>query len=486
MTPRCSDAVLFVIFWVFAVVCVIVGQCVAAEAKSDQPNILFFLVDDQRNDTLGCSGHGIIKTPTIDKLAAEGIRFENMFVTTSICAASRASIFTGLTERTHGYTFGRLPVSEQHVAASYPAVLRETGYRTGMIGKFGINVAGGKKSILRMFNYFKPIGRNPYFKNMPGGVRRHETELCGDAAIEFLRSQKPSRPFCLQVCFNASHAEDTDRRPGTGHFPWPKAVDGMYDDVAMPAPRLGGAKYFEAAPEFLRNSMNRDRFFWRWDTPEKHEVNMRAYFRMISGIDNTIARVLESLKRQGLTNNTVVVYSADNGYYMGERGFAGKWSHYEQSLRVPLVIFDPRLPKEKKGRVSAEMVLNIDLAPTFLHLAGHKPPVDYQGRSLLPIVEGPPAEDWRQDFYCEHHMNHPRIPKWRGVRSERHIYANYYEQKPPRELLYDFKTDPDQIVDLSGNSHYREVLGSMQKRLKHYERVFPQHGLPPRDSRGSR
>jgi arylsulfatase A-like enzyme len=449
-------------------------QCPADEPGSSRPNILFFLVDDQRNDTLGCCGHGIIKTPTIDHLAATGVRFENMFVTTSICAASRASILTGLTERTHGYTFGRPPVSQSHVNASYPVVLREAGYRTGMIGKFGIGVAGGNKSISRMFDYFKLIGRDPYFKTMPDGSRRHETELCGDAAVEFLSNQKTSRPFCLQVCFNASHAERNDRRPGVGHFPWPKAVDGMYDDVAMPAPRLGGAKYFEAAPEFLRDSMNRDRFYWRWDTPEKYEANMRAYFRMISGIDNTITRVLEVLRRQGLAENTVVVYSADNGYYMGDRGFAGKWSHYEQSLRVPLIVFDPRLPKKKRGHVSSKMVLNIDLASTFLSLAGCKVPRDYQGRSLLPIIEGRPTKDWRKDFFCEHYTDHPRIPKWRGVRGERYVYANYYEQKPPRELLYDLKTDPDQVVDLSDDSGYKDILNSMRKRLEECKKDLPE------------
>ncbi len=470
---------------VCAIVWAVVGgygkanPCSAAGPKSSRPNILFFLVDDQRNDTLGCCGHGILITPTIDKLAAEGVRFENMFVTTSICAASRASIFTGLTERTHGYTFGTPPVSRSHVGTSYPVVLRAAGYRTGMIGKFGIGVVGGKESISRMFDFFKPIGRNPYIKTMPDGSRRHETELCGDAAVEFLRSGDASRPFCLQISFNASHAEDSDRRPGIGHFPWPKAVDGIYDDVAMPAPRLGDAKYFQAVPEFLRDSMNRDRFFWRWDTPQKYESNMRAYFRMISGIDNTIARVLKVLKQRGLADNTVVVYSADNGYYMGDRGFAGKWSHYEQSLRVPLIVFDPRLPKKKRGRVSGKMALNIDLAPTFLRLAGCKVPQAYQGRSLLPIIEGKPAANWREDFYCEHLMNHPRIPKWRGVRGERYVYANYFEQKPPRELLYDLKTDPDQLVDLSDDPQHKETLASMRNRSGVYRKVYPKRKSVP-------
>ncbi|MEA1951174.1 MAG: sulfatase-like hydrolase/transferase [Planctomycetota bacterium] len=276
-----------------------------------------------------------------------------------------------------------------------------------------------------------------------------------------------------QVCFNASHAEDNDRRPGIGHFPWPKSVDGMYDDVPMPRPRLDDDKYFQAAPEFLRDSMNRDRFYWRWDTPEKYETNLRAYFCMLSGIDKTMARVLKVLKQKGLADNTVIVYSADNGYYMGDRGFAGKWSHYEQSLRVPLIVYDPRLPENKRGRVSGKMALNIDLPATFLALAGCEVPDDYQGRSLLPIIDDKPVADWRQDFYCEHLMHHPRIPKWRGVRNRRYVYANYYEQKPPRELLYDLKADPDQLVDLTGNPQHKDVLNSMRKQLNEYKRDLP-------------
>ncbi|NQT12518.1 MAG: sulfatase-like hydrolase/transferase, partial [Planctomycetes bacterium] len=188
-------------------------------ADDDRPNILFFLVDDQRNDTLGCAGHPILETPTVDRLAETGVRFANMFVTTSICAASRASIFTSLHERTHRFTFGTPPISELHTGASYPAVLRKHGYRTGFIGKFGVGVAGDGKSA--MFDYFQPIGRNPYLKKQPDGTLRHESELAGDRAIEFLQSNPTDRPFCLSVSFNAVHAEDADKRPGIGHYPWP-------------------------------------------------------------------------------------------------------------------------------------------------------------------------------------------------------------------------------------------------------------------------
>jgi arylsulfatase A-like enzyme len=256
-----------------------------------RPNILFLLVDDQRNDTLGCAGHPIIKTPVIDSLAAEGVRFSNAFITTSICAASRASILTGLYERTHGYTFGTPPLSPAHISKSYPALLKAAGYRTGFIGKYGVRTEGEPESA--MFDYFKPHGGNPYFKQQPDGSLRHETEVAGDRAIDFLEGNPKGRPFCLSVSFNASHAADWDLED---HFPWPKAVDGMYEDVKIPAPRLSDPAIFANHPEFLKSSMNRKRYFWRWDTPEKYQKNMRAYFRMLSGIDRVIGRIRRELE----------------------------------------------------------------------------------------------------------------------------------------------------------------------------------------------
>ena len=186
---------------------------------------------------------------------------------------------------------------------------------------------------------------NPYFRTMPDRTTRHETDLVCDRGIEFIRSQPKDRPFCLNLWFNAAHAEDKDHRPGIGHHPWPPSVDGMYEDLPMPAPRLGDRRHRrDAILRFLKDSINRERFFWGYDTPEKCTTNVRAYYRMISGIDHAVARVLAALQEAGLADNTIIVYTADNGYYLGDRGFQGKWSHFEESLRVPMVIYDPRLP----------------------------------------------------------------------------------------------------------------------------------------------
>ncbi len=430
---------------------------VRAEAP---PNVIFFLSDDQRSDFLGCAGHPVIKTPTIDRLAASGVRFENMFVTTSICAASRATLLTGLVERTHRYTFGRPPLARPLITDSYPAVLRKRGYRTGFIGKFGVRVHKGAQQ--EMFDVFVPIGRGPYFHKQKDGSLRHETELCGDHAIDFLRQQTPETPFCLSVSFNAAHAEDADK---INHYPWIPAMDGLYRQSDIAPPRLSDTSIFESHPEFLKKSMNRDRWFWRWDTPEKYQWNIRAYYRLISGIDYTIARVLRTLESLGLHENTVIIFSGDNGYYAGERQFAGKWSHYEQSLRVPLVVYDPRLPNSLRGRVLSPMVLNLDVAPTILDYAGAAIPQRYQGRSLVPLVQGKSSADWRKDFFCEHLMNHPDIPKWEGVHSQRYVYARYFEQQPPFEFLHDLEADPDQLSNLADEPQYAPILKAMRKRM---------------------
>lgn len=449
--------------WLCLAALVLVGGVFAgriATAADKSPNIIFFLTDDQRNDFLGCAGHPILQTPNIDRLAADGVRFENMFVTTSICAASRATLFSGLYERTHRYTFGTPPMNTAHTASSYPVLLRQAGYRTGFVGKFGVGVARGEQQ--KMFDFYKPLNRNPYFKKQPDGSLRHLTEIAGDKAIEFLESCDDSQPFCLSVSFNASHAEDSDKKD---HYPWPKAMDGLYDDQTMPPPKLADPAVYESQPDFLKKSLNRERYFWRWDTPEKYQKNTRAYFRMISGLDNVIGRVLARLDELGRADNTVVIYAADNGYYQASRGFAGKWSHYEESLRVPLIIFDPRAEKQRRGKTVDAMVLNVDIPATMLAYAGVKIPESYQGRSLKPLVDGATVKDWRTDFFCEHLMDvGARIPKWEGVRDQRYVYARYFEQEPVYEFLHDLDADPDQLQNFVNDPMYADVLERMRSR----------------------
>ena len=469
--------------------------CVADDAAEKQPNILFILVDDQRNDTLGCAGHPVIKTPNIDRLAKQGVRFENAYVNMPICMASRATIFSGLTQTGHGFTGGlapAIPMQKMDVDTSFPVKLRAAGYRTGFYGKQHVNFAEevefakangltreqiysrkGLVALKRMFDDHKIYnGGGPHFVKLADGSKRHSAEVIGDRSVEFIKSQPKGKPFCLYMSFNIAHAVDHDHVPGTGHFPWPKTADGMYEDIEPASPRLGDPKYFDMQPDFLKNSLNRIRWFWRWDTPEKYRINMRAYYRMLTGMDGVIGRVQQQLEKQGLLENTVVIYTADNGYYMGERGFAGQWSHYEESLRVPMIIHDPRLGGGARGRELSPLVTNVDLPATILELAGIAVPKKYQGMSLVPFLKGETPKSWREDFYTEHYSSNKSLPDWRGVHSDRFTYARYFNQKPVAELLYDLKTDPDQLKNLVDDPKHIDLLKRMRARTDEYQKLY--------------
>jgi arylsulfatase A-like enzyme len=423
-----------------------------------RPNLLLFLTDDQRFDMLG-SMHPFLETPHMDLLASQGFRFENAFVTTPICAASRASILTGLVERTHQFTFGTPPLAAEYADRSYPTVLRDAGYHTGFIGKFGVRMEPGATD--SMFDTYVPLQPAPYLKQLEDGSVRHLTDITADSAVEFLRSTDRTSPFALTVSFNAPHADDGDER----QYIWPEAMDGKYSDVAIPDPPLSEPAFFEALPEFLKDaSLNRVRWYWRFDTPEKAQQMTRGYLRMISGIDAAIGRILDELESLELVSNTVVILIGDNGYFLGERGYAGKWLPYDLSIRVPLVVYDPRVEDRLRGSTPSLPALNIDIAPTLLDLAGVEVPASMQGRSLAPLLAGESPADWRTDFFVEHLFEHPEIPKHEGVRGERFKYARYFEQVPVYEELYDFLEDPLEASNLAGNPDYLAMLDELRAR----------------------
>ncbi len=433
-----------------------------ASAKPAQPNIVFFFTDDQTTSTLGCYGHPLVQTPNIDSLASRGTRFKNAFVSHSICWVSRTTILTGLTGRTYGTPGQQDQARPEAVQELYSDILTHHGYRTGFFGKWHAKMPRGYRREDH-FDEFEAIGRNPFYKKQPDGSLRHETEVIVDRGIEFIRNQPKGKPFALNMWFNACHAEDGDRRPAIGHFPWPRAVDGLYDSDEIAPPRLNDPEIFKQQPDFLKTTINRERFFWRWNTDEKYRTNMRAYLRMVSGIDGAIGRFLKALEDEGLAENTIIVYSADNGYHMGNRGFAGKWSHYEESLRVPLIVMDPRVPISQRGQVTDAIALNLDLPSTFLDWAGAEVPARYQGHSLQPVVsKGKPA-DWRTESFHEHFAVRHRIPAFEGLRNENFKYVRYFDHGN-HEFLHDLKNDPDELKNLANDPKFADVLGAMRSR----------------------
>jgi arylsulfatase A-like enzyme len=300
-------------------------------AAKRQPNIIFLVTDDHRADAMGCAGNPIIQTPNMDALAADGVRFTNAFVTTSICASSRASIFTGQWTRRHGIIDFRTHFSPEALAQTYPMLLSQAGYRIGFIGKYGV---GPKKDL--------PIDKYDYWKGFPGqgryehkdenGNYKHLTQIMGEQAIEFLQGCSEDRPFCLSISFKAPHVQDNDPR----QFIYDRAYRNLYSDVTIPTPETANPLYFDALPEFLRTSEARRRWSIRFPNPEKFQESVKSYYRLITGVDVVIGEIRDRLKQLNYDDNTVIILTGDNGFYLGEYGLAGKWFPHELSIRVPL------------------------------------------------------------------------------------------------------------------------------------------------------
>jgi len=398
----------------------------------------------------------------MDRLAKEGRLFENAFVTTPICAASRASIFLGQYERKHDFTFGKKKiVSWPAWQQSYPVLLRQAGYHTGFIGKFGIKVDwkehGGPKST---FDFWKP-GGGRYFpkKENPGGEKRHLTQIMGEHAVEFLRGGAKDKPFCLSVSFKAPHCQDGDPR----QFLYDPAYKDLFKDQTMPRAETAEAAHFEALPTFLQESLGRKRWGFRFSTPEQYQEMVKGYYRLVTGVDVVVGRILKELDKQGLADNTVIVYAADNGFFLGEHGMAGKWLMYEESIRVPLILYDPRAPKTDAGKRIPQIALNVDIAPTLLQLAGLPVPKTVQGRSLVPLLQGKDIP-WRNDFLCEHLWNVKMIPQSEAIRAGRWKYVRYFSQNPVYEQLFDLQNDPLEETNLATDKAHAATLDKMRAR----------------------
>ena len=446
----------------FLYLCKNIGTDKYNTVNERKPNIILIVTDDQRWDALGFAGNSIIKTPNMDILADEGIYFSNAFVSTPICAASRATLFTGLYERTHDYTFGKPDLDDEYMYESYPYLLRKAGYRTGMVGKFGVEVREGIEDSL--FDWKKETSW-PYLREI-NGKQVHLADLNGNHAIDFIKSNK-DQPFCLSLSFWSPHADDGAEE----QYFWPEYCDSLYNDIEIPLPETYNHAFFESLPEFLKTTMNRERWYWRYDSPEKHQRMVKGYFRMISAVDSVIARLRLSLDQEEMSDNTVIILMSDNGYFLGERGYAGKWLMYEQSIRVPLIVYDPRQPGTKRGVTYEEMVLNVDIAPTILSLAGVEIPDRYQGRSLTAFYNKKPDE-WRKGIFCEHRLeNNILLPKTECYRDKTFKFIRY-EDKPELIELYNFSEDPNETRNLAYESenskkveYYRYLCDSIVHEL---------------------
>lgn len=417
-------------------------------------NVVLLIIDDARWDSIGAAGNRIVRTPRIDQLAKDGVWFAQARVTTSICMVSRATLLTGQYMSRHGITaFGR-EIAPGAFANTFPAVLRRAGYWTGYVGKYGVGKPReGDFDFLRAYE-------GTHWMTGPTGEPVHVTEKNARDAIDFLQARPKDKAFSLTVGFFAAHAQDQAREQ---YLPQDWSAR-FYEGVKIPPPLRGDPKYLAALPPFLSNEANegRVRYHWRFDTPESYQAYMTRYYRLITEVDEAVGRIIDELRAQGVFDNTLILVIGDNGYFQADRGLADKWYPYEESIRVPLVVRDPRLPAKRRGLTRDQFALNLDVAPTLIAAAGLPVPAVVQGRDLSPLYLETRAPAWRDEFFYEHPtvLGKDRIPSSQGVIQKDWTYIEWPEFDYSQ--LFDLKNDPGEMRNLAGSPAH----AARQRRLR--------------------
>ena len=425
-------------------------------SKKDRANVIFFMTDDQRWDGMSCAGNPYFKTPNMDRIASEGAYFTNSFVTNSLCGPSRATCLTGKYSHNTG-----VRVNEGTFPADQKTILeraREHGYLSAFVGKWH-NKRWGRERELDYYFGFRGQGRyqDPVIQENDGPEQTYQgwvEDILADKSVEFIRrAHQEGKPFMLCHWFKTPHQ---------GCVPAERHKD-LYSDIEFPKPKTFDTDY-EGKPRAVSEADMK--IGGQGETSYVQDWNkfVRDYYRVLTGVDENVGRVLDLLDELGLAENTMVIFTSDNGYFLGEHGFFDKRLMYEPSLRIPLVI---RYPKAiKPGTVIDEFALNVDYAPTILDYAGIPVPNDVDGRSLRPLFEGRQA-GWREDFLYEYYA----YPDWhyvrpnKGVRTRKWKYIHYYDFPRHEYELYDLENDPDEERNLIDDPVYKPVVEKLRKRL---------------------
>lgn len=461
-------------------------------AAAERPNIVMIFTDDQRHDAVGYAGNDAVATPHLDSLAMQGLVFRNCFVNTSICAISRANLLTGQYPGRHGISDFHKTLTVEQLEQTVPARLRNAGYQTAFFGKWGIGDSperthegaaifdywagqpmqtcffhGDECRYLNFNGFDRPLddlcdcpadskGRVGYRNRI--GLANLENPSHVDSEItpmhveRFLDGRDSDKPFCLMVFFKGPHSPHTDWDPVTEH-----ATDGK--EISRPASAT--LENAELEPEIIKQSLGRPSGMKLVQDQDVFDRHMRDYYRQIVSLDIGVGRIVELLKDRGLDENTVVLFTSDNGHYKGEHGLSGKWLMHEPSLRVPGFFFDPRNPR---GDSTDRMVITTDFSATMLSLAGLEIPEDMSGSDLTTLNDDPEVK-WREDFLYDHPYAHRgAIPRTIGVRTKTHTYTRYTDPDPPFEQLFDLRVDPDQLQNLAELDEHRATLENLRNR----------------------
>ncbi|AWX43704.1 putative sulfatase YidJ [Flagellimonas maritima] len=436
---------------------------IRSQNENNTPNIIFLLTDDQRWDALGYAGNSDIITPNLDTLAAESVYFKNAYVTTSICAVSRASILTGQYARRHNIWGFAKNFSEEQLQNTYPLLLRKAGYHIGFIGKYGV----GNKLPSKHFDYWKGFpGQGTFNERDENGDSIHLTKKIGKQIVDFLELQQGNeKPFSLSVSFKAPHVESDP-----GHFNPDRAYDDLYVTDSMNIPKTSIEAFRNYFPErFTENNVARNRWETRFANPTMQQESIKDYYRLIYGVDQVVGKLRKELERLNLDQNTIIIFTSDNGFYLGEYGLAGKWYGSEPSIRVPMIIYNPSDTINAQKTIN-DKVLNIDIAPTILSYAGIQLPEQMQGKDLSELIDGK-NNNWRNEFFYEHIWESSEayyIPSTEGVVSGDKKYMKYFMNRDTTDVifeeLYDLSKDPKEINNLIGKPEANGLEMALRKK----------------------
>ena len=449
-----------------------VSQRSPVTASKPRPNIVFILVDDLRWDELSCAGHPVVKTPNIDRIAREGAMFRNAFMTTPLCSPSRASFLTGQYAHTHGITDNVDRSAASHTLTTFPLLLHQGGYETAFIGKWHMGNDNTPRPGFDRWVSFK--GQGTYLDpdiNEDGKeikVTGYITDLLNGYAVDFIK-RPHSKPFLIYLAHKAIHPEITQYNDGSvsssdaEHFIPAARHQHLYSDKPVPR-RPNAVRAPEGKPALQRRIGDLPPLGSKTGT---RDIVIRERQQTLMAVEDGVGEILKALKETGQLDNTVFVFTSDNGYFYGEHGLSvERRLAYEESIRLPLLIRYPQMIKA--GTVRDELALNIDLAPTLLTLAGAPVPGNMQGDSLVTLLKGNRPK-WRTSFLIEYYSDSvfPRVLKmgYKAVRTERWKYIHYLELEGMDEL-YDLKTDPYEMKNLIQQPSAAKVLKEMKKELE--------------------
>jgi arylsulfatase A-like enzyme len=449
-------------------------EAAAPTGQAERMNVIFILTDDQRYDELGFM-NPVLETPHMDRLAKEGVHFENAFVTTSLCSPSRASILTGQYMHNHGVVDNNSAIAEG--TKFFPMFLQKLGYETAFFGKWHMGESLSSRGKLddpqpgfdhwlsfAGQGHYYPVERNGKVnqiningKHVP--QKGYITDELTDYALDWLSNERsPSKPFFIYLSHKAVHA----------NFAPPRRYEDLYADVDMPVPasQADTEENYRGKPLWVKNQRNS----WHGvDFPYHSTLDVqeykRQYHRALTAVDDSIGRINRWLRENGLADNTIVILMGDNGFMFGEHGLIDKRNAYEESMRVPLLAYIPGL--DQPGRVVEEIAAGIDIGPTVLDIAGARSmPQQFEGASLLPLALGNTPDDWREDLLYEYYweFNYPMTPTTFALRTDRFKLIQYHGIWDTEEL-YDLQEDPREMNNLIDDPEYLAVRVKLRKEL---------------------